>query len=214
MDEGFLNALAALPNDSVGRLVYADWLQEGDDPRAVFLRLEVRLMAGVPASERGELTTRLAELGRRAEPGWLLAVNRVPFVRCRVDYRGRGVTNANVMRPCGNVELANYSTRVLSIAFDVNPMQHLVAAVIDPITRAWECRYEALFEHRPRGGQLRLFPGERYSMSVDLLGTIPASELMVGRYAVEATYDYDGVRSRADPVELEVTEEDGQRRRK
>jgi uncharacterized protein (TIGR02996 family) len=205
MEEGFLNALAAQPNDNVGRLVYADWLQERDDPRAEFLRLEVRLASGdAPAGERGELTTRLAELGRLAGPGWLLAVNRVPFVRCRVEAR---VPNAKV-------ELANYSTRVLTIAFDVNPMQYLVAAVTDPIDRLWECRYEALFADRPRGGQLRLFPGERYSVNLDLLGTIPPSELMVGRYAAEAAYDYDGARGRADRVELEVTDEGRRRRRR
>jgi uncharacterized protein (TIGR02996 family) len=204
MDEGFLEVLAARPSDNVARLVYADWLQERDDPRAEFLRLEVRLASGVrPAEERGELTTRLAELGRPAEPGWLLAVNRVPFLRCRVEARV----------PNSKVELANYSTRVLTIAFDASPMQYLTATLTDPINRVWECRYESLFERRVGGGQLRLFPGERYTVLANLLGKIPASELMVGRYAVEVAYEYDGARSRAERVELEVTEEDRRGRR-
>jgi hypothetical protein len=103
---------------------------------------------------------------------------------------------------------------VLTVAFDVSPMQYLTAVVTDPINRVWECRYESLFERRAGGGQLRLFPGERYTVIANLLGKVPASELLVGRYAVEVAYEYDGVRSRADPVELEVTEEDRQRRRK
>jgi hypothetical protein len=37
---------------------------------------------------------------------------------------------------------------------------------------------------------------------------------MAGRYAVEAVYEYDGVRSRAEPVEIEVTEDERKRRRK
>jgi uncharacterized protein (TIGR02996 family) len=206
MDEDFLEALAARPADNVARLVYADWLQERDDPRAEFLRLEVQLAGGItPVGDRGELATRLAELGRTAEPGWLLAVNRVPFARCRLEPRGPGAAA---------VELANYSARVLTVAYDAHPMQYLGAAVTDPINREWECRYESLVARRPRGGQLRLFPGERYSVGVDLLGAVPASELLPGRYAVKAAYEYDGVRSRAEPVTLEVTEEERRRRRK
>jgi uncharacterized protein (TIGR02996 family) len=42
-EEAFLRAISASPDDIALRLVYADWLQEQEDPRAEYVRLEVRL---------------------------------------------------------------------------------------------------------------------------------------------------------------------------
>jgi uncharacterized protein (TIGR02996 family) len=42
-DQGFRSALLADPEDTTTRLVYADWLEERDDPRGEFLRLECEL---------------------------------------------------------------------------------------------------------------------------------------------------------------------------
>ena len=41
-ENGFLEAIAANPEDDSIRLVYADWLEERGDPRAEYLRLEVQ----------------------------------------------------------------------------------------------------------------------------------------------------------------------------
>jgi uncharacterized protein (TIGR02996 family) len=209
MDEAFLQSLAAQPNDNVGRLVYADWLQEHDDPRAEFLRLEVWLATNdVPASERGAMVTRLAELSHIAEPGWLCAVNRTPFVSCRLYPRGQQSAR-NISRPGAKVELANYSTRLMTIVFDADLMQYLRATITDPIGRVWEGSYARIFEsERARRGQLQLSLGERYSAHVPLFGIIPKSERMLGRYTIEAAYNYDEVLSQAEPITFELTEED------
>src|SRR4051812_39785387 len=112
MHEDFLTALGEKPNDNVTRLVYADWLDEQDDPLAEFVRLEVRLATEeVSDDQRRAMMNRLAELGRSAEPRWLCAVNRAPFVRCVV----RKATGGDPRH--GKLELANYATRALLVSF-------------------------------------------------------------------------------------------------
>jgi uncharacterized protein (TIGR02996 family) len=208
MDEAFLQSLETQPNDNVGRLVYADWLQEHDDTRAEFLRLEVRLATNdIPAGQLGVMKTRLVELSRAAEPGWLQAVNRTPFVRCRLFPRSRRQTPRDTIPPGTKIELANYSNRSMTIVYDVDPMQYLHAVITDPIGRVWEGGYASPSAGRG-GGQLRLSLGERYSAHVALLGIVPRSERMLGKYSVDAAYIYDEVRSAADRIEFEVTEDD------
>lgn len=209
MDEAFLQSLETQPNDNVGRLVYADWLQEHDDTRAEFLRLEVRLATNdVPAGQLGVMKTRLVELSRAAEPGWLQAVNRTPFVRCRLFPRSRRQTPRDTIPPGTKIELANYSNRSMTIVYDVDPMQYLHAVITDPIGRVWFGCYAEFFADRARGGQLRLSLGERYSAQVALLSIVSRSERMLGKYTVEVAYLYDEVRSVADQIEFEVTEDD------
>jgi uncharacterized protein (TIGR02996 family) len=41
--EGFLAAIAAAPDDDLARLVFADWLDEHDDPLGDFIRLQIEL---------------------------------------------------------------------------------------------------------------------------------------------------------------------------
>lgn len=201
MHDEFLTALRENPNDDVSRLVYADWLDEQDNPLAQFLRLEVRLAAsGRPDDQRAVVLDRLSELGRRAEPGWLLAVNRAPFVRCSVRKRtGRSPLD-------GTLELANYSLRALTITFEANVLQYLRLAITDPFGTTTDERYAEFPSIDAR--HLRLSPGERTSVRINLLHTIPVTELTVGMYAVQAEYVYDGVTSRADPVRVELTEDD------
>lgn len=203
MHDEFLTALRENPNDSVTRLVYADWLDEHDDPLAEFLRLEVRLAGGVSEDERVEGLNRLAELGRRAEPGWLLAVNRSPFLRCAVRKRTGGSPLA------GTLELANYATRTLLVAFRANVLQYLWLTITAPLGESSDNPYE-LFTLGD-GRELRLSPGERASIRVNLLNTIPESEITVGTYTIEASYRYDEVTSRADSVRVELTDEDRRR---
>src|SRR5262245_15747409 len=42
-DQGFLRAAREAPDDDTPRLVYADWLEEHDDPRGEFIRLQCTL---------------------------------------------------------------------------------------------------------------------------------------------------------------------------
>lgn len=219
-DEAFLAALRARPNDSVGRLVYADWLDEQNDPPpgpagrtgsspgagpgsvlAEFLRLEVRVAdGGLSDDDRVAALNRMSELSRRAEMGWLCAVNRTPFVRCSVRKRSGGSPLD------GTLELANYATRALLVALDADVLQHLRLRITDPLGGVSEGLYG---EFRPvRACQFRLMPGERSSIRINLLNTVPVREVMAGAYVVEAIYVYDGVVSRAEPVRVELTDDD------
>ncbi|VTT99196.1 unnamed protein product [Gemmataceae bacterium] len=41
-DKAFVRAILNSPADLTGWLAYADWLDEHEDPRATFIRLEVK----------------------------------------------------------------------------------------------------------------------------------------------------------------------------
>jgi uncharacterized protein (TIGR02996 family) len=72
-DEDFLQEIVAHPEDDAPRLVYADWLDDNEQPaRAEFIRVQVRLAAlekGAP--EGDELRRRQAELLGRHVSVWL-----------------------------------------------------------------------------------------------------------------------------------------------
>jgi uncharacterized protein (TIGR02996 family) len=71
----FLSALLENPNDQTMRLVYADWLEDRDDPRAEYLRLHSRYKE-IPSDsvQRSELHRRLLELLPTLPPWWLAIV--------------------------------------------------------------------------------------------------------------------------------------------
>jgi uncharacterized protein (TIGR02996 family) len=85
-EEAFLAAIRAQPADPTSRLVYADWLDERDDPRGEYLRLLCMAAGWVGAAEsRERVVARLQELSAefdpmelRAEldPSWLAAVQK------------------------------------------------------------------------------------------------------------------------------------------
>jgi uncharacterized protein (TIGR02996 family) len=77
-DEAFLAAIRQQPADNTVRLVYADWLDERDDPRGELLRIECLLHQGSEADADHTLRQRLSELGGRVDVRWLAAVCRVP----------------------------------------------------------------------------------------------------------------------------------------
>jgi uncharacterized protein (TIGR02996 family) len=91
-DQGFRSALLADPEDTTTRLVYADWLDERDDPRGEFLRLEVELST-LPTEDarRPVIEERLRQLQAALDPAWLAALDRTLIENCR----GR------IPRPCG-----------------------------------------------------------------------------------------------------------------
>jgi uncharacterized protein (TIGR02996 family) len=51
-ESGFLQALLDDPDDQTSRLIFADWLDEHDDPRGEFLRLQAELAVWVPEYAR------------------------------------------------------------------------------------------------------------------------------------------------------------------
>ena len=71
----FLAAVAADPHDRLPRLVYADWLDEHDDPRGELVRLEDGLLDIPPADDRyWQLRERRNALRATVDADWLAAV--------------------------------------------------------------------------------------------------------------------------------------------
>jgi len=61
-EQSFLDAILKSPNDPCLRLVFADWLEERDDPRAELLRLLHSLTQSIHVPHRDQLEERLREL--------------------------------------------------------------------------------------------------------------------------------------------------------
>ena len=75
----FLRAILADPADDTPRLVYADWLDERDDPAEAGMAEFLRLTAA-PASADGDV--RLRELAAGLDPDWLAVVSKLPVEIC------------------------------------------------------------------------------------------------------------------------------------
>jgi uncharacterized protein (TIGR02996 family) len=72
-EQTFLSAIMVNPDDQTAKLVYADWLQERDDPRAEIVRLKVQV-----AAREGDWVAaqnRLAELEPTVPARWLLLLD-------------------------------------------------------------------------------------------------------------------------------------------
>jgi uncharacterized protein (TIGR02996 family) len=77
-DDAFIRAILASPGDDTSRLVYADWLDERNDPRGSFLRAEVALASARPADpRRDELYARLLEAAAGIDAGWAASMCRL-----------------------------------------------------------------------------------------------------------------------------------------
>src|SRR5688572_13736068 len=86
-DDGFLQALLAKPDDRTTRLIYADWLDERDDPRGEFLRVELQMLDTKPTDRRrAELRRRLDQLRLDIAPDWLAALDSTDINNCRLRF--------------------------------------------------------------------------------------------------------------------------------
>jgi uncharacterized protein (TIGR02996 family) len=87
-DDAFLTVLRTHPNDETTRLVYADWLEERDDSRGTFLRLEQEYVA-LPIDDvrRARLLSRIRRLARSLNRDWLRIVSRPPIENCRLNLK-------------------------------------------------------------------------------------------------------------------------------
>lgn len=77
-EAAFLDAVLASPNDDTARLVYADWLDERDDPLGEFVRLHVARSASIedghfvlPTSPTGGDAERLRLLAEVHSSAWI-----------------------------------------------------------------------------------------------------------------------------------------------
>ena len=86
-DAGFLQDIVAHPNDPVPRLIYADWLDEHDDPRGEFLRLEVQLKELKEDDPKHEkIRARLQELRKGFPRTWLALLDRTDVENCGLEF--------------------------------------------------------------------------------------------------------------------------------
>ncbi len=71
-DDAFLQAIIENPDDDSPRLIYSDWLEERNDPRGEFIRIQITL-ARWPEGSPGkpQLEARERELLERHQDEWL-----------------------------------------------------------------------------------------------------------------------------------------------
>jgi uncharacterized protein (TIGR02996 family) len=91
-ERAFLQALLAEPTDDSLRLVYADWLEEQNEPasaaRAEFLRLTAEQATKPGSKDRHEARhKRLQQLAAGLDTDWLAVVSRLPLENCQKKRR-------------------------------------------------------------------------------------------------------------------------------
>ena len=74
-ESALIAAIQATPSDDVPRRAYADWLGDGDDPRATYLRSELALARLDPRARAAQrLRLRMMAVRARLHPAWLEAI--------------------------------------------------------------------------------------------------------------------------------------------
>lgn len=84
-DRAFIRGILSEPTNDVARLVYADWLDEQEDPRGEFLRLEVAEARGElasPSNDPNSPKRRLRYLRHQLDPFWLAMIERPLIEKC------------------------------------------------------------------------------------------------------------------------------------
>lgn len=83
-DRAFVRAILMNPAELTAWLVYADWLDEHEQPeRAEFLRLQVKRSApDVTQTDRFGIIARVEELRAAIDPDWLALFDRVQIEGC------------------------------------------------------------------------------------------------------------------------------------
>jgi uncharacterized protein (TIGR02996 family) len=81
-DEAFIRAIVDNPGDDVARLVYADWLDERDDPRGTYLRAEFEWAKPWRNGERPSDSPELRERAVGLDPVWVARISRPPVGIC------------------------------------------------------------------------------------------------------------------------------------
>jgi uncharacterized protein (TIGR02996 family) len=139
-EQAFLRAISAAPDDNTVRLIYADWLEERDDPRAEFVRAQVHLRELAPDDPAGtSLRVWERELRAGCPPYWLAMLD--PPVWCAVG-------NIADVRPTPPGQPERRGTRL----FRPNSKVLLATrshwyALLDPILNA-DARIEVIGQHR------------------------------------------------------------------
>jgi uncharacterized protein (TIGR02996 family) len=82
-EDPFIRAILASPEDESPRLIYSDWLDEHDDPRGEYLRIDCALAKMSQGDPRfDELVVRFRELHFQIDRTWRTAVARAEIEKC------------------------------------------------------------------------------------------------------------------------------------
>jgi uncharacterized protein (TIGR02996 family) len=138
-ERALLAAIIAQPDDDTVRLVYADWLQEHDQPeRAEFIRVQcayARLRYGSPEYERNgaELQSRSFDLDQEFAESWIAELDLPPNQKTTCLFR-RGMVGAVW---CSVRYFLNHAGQILSSApIEWVSFRQLAAGNIDALARS------------------------------------------------------------------------------
>jgi uncharacterized protein (TIGR02996 family) len=86
-DEAFIQDILAHPDDLGLRLIYADWLDERNDPRGTFLRAEAECLALKEDDERRPAVhERLRALARQIDTHWRRRLDLPVIENCSIAF--------------------------------------------------------------------------------------------------------------------------------
>jgi hypothetical protein len=126
-----------------------------------------------------------------------------PALTCRLRQKTQG--RAAQSPTAGEVELENTSADVLEIELQMSPFQHLNLVVTDAAGRVVsEGHYGDRFSPLEEPYVFRLQPGEKYTGSVSLLGTVPEQKRLPGTYTVRAVYEYKRLIAVSEPFHVQL----------
>jgi hypothetical protein len=104
----------------------------------------------------------------------------------------------------GEVELENLSSTPIEIELEMSPFQHLNLVVTDSEGAVVsDGHYGNRFSPLAERVLWRLQPGQKYTHTVSLLGTVPVP-LRPGVYTVRAVYQYKTLKAVSEPLIVEL----------
>jgi hypothetical protein len=120
----------------------------------------------------------------------------------RKDVIGRRGPVANM----AEVELENVSGTPLDIAYWMTELHHLNLLVRDAEGKVVsQGHFGDRFAPTREPSILHLEPGEKFTAYVHLFATMRVDPVPPGTYAVEAVYEYNGLRAVSEPVQVTVS---------
>lgn len=127
-DRAFIRAILSNPAELTAWLVYADWLDEHDQPvRAEYLRLAVRLTAPeITQTERFGLIGQLEDLRPTLDPDWTAVFDRQQIencdkrfaFQCPKQWENLAGTDDPTVRHCDACKKKVYYCRSIREAYD------------------------------------------------------------------------------------------------
>lgn len=182
-DEAFIRAIVAAPADEAPRLIYADWLEERDDPRAAYLRAEVAAFRCIPESKaRNSGLWHLLDEAVEIDPVWVARISRPPAGVCcdRIQFVDNG-------HPLGHGDLKKLET-----ALGIRLPSEYAAFLLNfnggyPRSRRFRMDIDFLTAERcdEVGGFCRVGTDRTDLPDVRLFGTAEDDDSSIGEYPAE-----------------------------